>query len=86
MLVHGAKTVKIFGDVLNVRATVVNPSGYSAHADQSELLRWLNTLETKPHLYAVHGEPASAAALALVVQQKLGFSASVAARGTTVTL
>ncbi|MDB5069100.1 MAG: fold metallo-hydrolase [Candidatus Eremiobacteraeota bacterium] len=86
ILVHGARTVKIFGDVLDVRATVVNPSGYSAHADQTELLRWLGTLKNNPHLYAVHGEPVSATAFALIVQQKLGFTSSVAARGTTVTL
>jgi metallo-beta-lactamase family protein len=85
-LVHGAPTAKIFGDVLDVHATIVNPTGYSAHADQSELLRWLGTLKTKPHLYAVHGEPASATAFAAIVESKLGFSASVAARGTTVTL
>ncbi len=86
ILVHGAKTVKIFGDVLDVRATVVNPSGYSAHADQAELLRWLGTLKTKPHLYAVHGEPVAATAFALIAQQKLGFTTSVAARGDTVTI
>ncbi|HEY0615261.1 MAG TPA: MBL fold metallo-hydrolase [Candidatus Elarobacter sp.] len=85
-LVHGAQTAKIFGDILAVRATVVNPSGYSAHADQSELLRWLGTLTTKPHLYAVHGDPPSAAAFAAAVQLKLAFPATVAARGTTVTL
>jgi metallo-beta-lactamase family protein len=85
-LVHGARTAKILGDVLDVRATIVNPSGYSAHADQTELLRWLGTLKNKPHLYAVHGEPASAAALAAAVQAKLGFSAGVAARGETVTI
>src|SRR5437660_4576359 len=85
-LVHGARTAKIYGDVLDVPATIVNPTGYSAHADQTELLRWLGTLKNKPHLYAVHGEPASAAALAAVVQTKLGFSGSVAARGETVTL
>lgn len=86
LLVHGAKTVRILGDVLEVRATIVNPSGYSAHADQAELLRWLGTLKNKPHLYAVHGEPAAASAFALVVEQKLGFAATVAERGTTVTL
>jgi metallo-beta-lactamase family protein len=86
ILVHGASTVRIFGDTLDVRATIVNPTGYSAHADQSELLRWLGTLTTKPHLYAVHGEPAAAAVFATMVQQKLGFTASVAERGTTVTL
>ena len=86
LMVHGAQTVRIFGDVLDVRATVVNQSGYSAHADQAELLRWLGTLKNKPRLYAVHGEPASAAAFATVVNAKLGFDAAAAARGTTVTL
>jgi metallo-beta-lactamase family protein len=86
ILVHGASTVRIFGDTLDVRATIVNPSGYSAHADQSELLRWLGTLTTKPHLYAVHGEPTSAAVFATMVEQRLGFTAGVAERGTTVTL
>ena len=86
ILVHGASTVRIFGDTLEVRATIVNPSGYSAHADQAELLRWLGTLTTKPRLYAVHGEPAAAEVFATMVQMKLGFDASVAERGTTVTL
>ncbi|GAC1613922.1 MAG: MBL fold metallo-hydrolase [Candidatus Elarobacter sp.] len=86
MLVHGAPTAKIYGDTLEVRATIVNPSGYSAHADQSELLRWLGTLKTKPYLYAVHGEPVSATTFAAVAQQKLCLRASAAARGTTVTL
>jgi metallo-beta-lactamase family protein len=85
-MTHGAPTVKILGDVLPVRATVVNPSGYSAHADRGELLRWLGTLATKPRLYAVHGEPATAVAFVATVREKLGFDAAVAARGTTVTL
>ncbi|MBV9408841.1 MAG: MBL fold metallo-hydrolase [Candidatus Eremiobacteraeota bacterium] len=85
-LVHGAPTAHILGDTLPVRAAISNPSGYSAHADQAELLRWLGTLTTKPHLYAVHGEPTSATAFAAVVQQRLGFTASVAQRGVTVTI
>ena len=86
LMVHGAKTVRIFGDTLDVHAAVVNLSGYSAHADQAELLRWLGTLKTKPRLYAVHGEPASAQVFATLVNAKLGFDAAVAARGTTVAL
>jgi metallo-beta-lactamase family protein len=86
LMVHGAPTVRIFGDTLAVKAAVVDLSGYSAHADQSELLRWLGTLSTKPRFYAVHGDPAPAEVFATLVQAKLGFTASVAARGTTVTL
>ncbi len=86
LMVHGAKTVKIFGDVLPVRATVENPSGYSAHADRGELLRWLGTLTTKPRLYGVHGDPPVTTAFVATVREKLGFDAAVAARGTTVTI
>lgn len=86
LMVHGAPTVRIFGDTLAVKAAVVDLSGYSAHADQSELLRWLGTLTTKPRFYAVHGDPKPAAVFATLLQAKLGFDATVAARGTTVTL
>ncbi len=86
VLVGGARSVRIFGDTLAVRARVENPTGYSAHADRSELLRWLGTLAVKPHLYAVHGEPASSAAFAALVRQTLGFTAGVGERGATVPL
>lgn len=86
LMVHGVSPVRIYGDLLDVKAKVVNLSGYSAHADQPELLRWLATLKNEPRLYAVHGEPASAQAFATAVHAKLGFQATVAARGTTVAL
>ena len=86
LMVHGAETVKIFGDTLQVRATVANPTGYSAHADRGELLRWLGTLRTKPRLYGVHGDPAVTASFVATVREKLGFDAVAAPRGTTVTI
>jgi metallo-beta-lactamase family protein len=85
-LTHGATTVHIFGDILPVRAKVVNVGGYSAHADQNDLLRWLSTCTRNPQFYAIHGEPGSAQALASVVAARLGYSASVAHRGTTVSV
>jgi metallo-beta-lactamase family protein len=86
LLVNGAKQVRIYGDELQVRAEVTALAGFSAHADRSDLLRWLGTLQNKPHLYAVHAEPESAAAFAATVRQKLGFTADAAVRGTTVSL
>jgi metallo-beta-lactamase family protein len=86
LLVHGAQSVRIFGDDLPVRAAIVNLSGYSAHADQNELLRWLGTLKNKPTMYAVHGDPDVVAVFIKVVQEKLGFTTVAGARGTTVEL
>ena len=86
LLVHEAHQVRILGDNLPVRAAVLNLSGFSAHADHDELQRWLQTCTGKPHLYAVHGEPESAAALAAMAESGFGWQADVAHRGTTVTL
>jgi metallo-beta-lactamase family protein len=62
----GAKTVKIDGQVRDVRCRVRSISGFSAHADESELLEWLSnfTRGKKPgdagfprHVFLVHGDP-----------------------------
>ena len=86
LLVHGQTHVRIYGDDLRVAAAIVNLSGYSAHADQSELLRWLGTLSNTPRFFAIHGDPPSAAAFCALVTAKLGFDAAPGVRGTTVTL
>lgn len=86
LLVHGAHTVRIYGDALPIRAQVVNLAGFSAHADRNDLHRWLATAPNKPHLYAVHGEAESAAALATLASAALGWQADVARRGTTVAI
>lgn len=85
-LIHGAQSVRIFGDTLPVRATVVNVAGYSAHADQNDLLRWLSTCTAKPRFFAIHGEPGSAQALCTAVADRLGWDAAVAHRGNTITV
>jgi len=86
ILTHGAKRVTLYNDTLPIRATIVHLSGFSAHADRNELHRWLQTCTTSPHLYAVHGEAPSAAALAAMARGMFGWKADVAYRGTTVSL
>lgn len=86
MLTHGAHTVRLYGDPLPVRAKIVSLQGFSAHADRHDLQRWLGTAAGKPHLYAVHGEAPSAAALATMADTTFGWPADVAKRGTTVEL
>jgi len=86
ILTHGAKHVTLYNDVIPIRATLVHLSGFSAHADRNELHRWLQTCTSTPHLYAVHGEAPSAAALAATARSAFGWKADIAHRGTTVTL
>jgi len=86
LLTHGAKTLRLLGDNLPVRAAIEHLGGFSAHADQNDLRRWFETCTTKPHLYAVHGEVESATAVATLATSALGWAAEVARRGTTVTI
>jgi metallo-beta-lactamase family protein len=85
LLTHGAHSIKLYGDTLPIRAAIVHLQGFSAHADRNDLRRWLSTCTSSPHLYAVHGEPASSSSLCMI-GEGLQWKADVARRGTTVTL
>lgn len=86
LLVHGAHSVRIYGDTLPVLAKIVHLSGFSAHADQNDFRRWFATCSSKPQFYAVHGEVESATAIATLAHAAFGWPAAVGKRGTTVVL
>jgi metallo-beta-lactamase family protein len=76
--VEGAKTVKIFREDVDVRAKVFTIGGFSAHADQKDLLDWVsNFKESKPKVFVIHGEPASSQAFADKVKNNFGFEVRV---------
>ena len=78
-LQDGAKEIKMLGEVIAVRAKVKVLDGFSAHADQGEILRWLETFPKAPKLtYVVHGEPAGAQALAVLVRERLKWNVEIA--------
>jgi metallo-beta-lactamase family protein len=62
-LQHGAATVRIHGEDVPVKARIASISGFSAHADEGEILRWLGTFPSPPRrTFLVHGEPPALAA------------------------
>ena len=78
-LQDGAKEIKMLGEVIAVRAKVKVLDGFSAHADQGEILRWLETFPKAPKLtYVVHGEPAGAQALAGLIRERLKWNVEIA--------
>jgi metallo-beta-lactamase family protein len=54
-IVDGAKSVHVFNEEIRVRAQVWTINGFSAHADQNDLLNWLGTTPRRKVLL-VHGE------------------------------
>ena len=59
IIIDGAKTVKLFGDEIPVRARIHTINGFSAHADRSELLAWHAKTGGPETTYLVHGDPAA---------------------------
>ena len=78
-LQDGAKEIKMLGEIVPVRARVTVLDGFSAQADQEEILRWLRTFKKPPRLtYVVHGEPAAASTFAGLIRERLSWKAEVA--------
>ena len=75
----GSHEVKIFGQIVPVRAQVAALEQFSDHADVDELLEWLHTFKKIPHsTHIVHGEPDSAEALREAIQKQLHWPVDVA--------
>lgn len=85
-LAGGARRVKILGGEYDVRARVRSIEGYSAHADQAELLAWARPLdrERTQHVFLVHGEPNATATLADKLRNERFANVTVPERGESV--
>jgi metallo-beta-lactamase family protein len=73
-LEQGAKTLRIHGRDIEVRAQRVAIGGLSAHADASQLVRWVHDLHAPKTTYIVHGDENAPAALKKRLETELGFA------------
>ena len=56
-LVDGARTLRMGGEEIIVKAGIHTLGGFSAHAGQSQLLDWVDGFKQgKPKIYLIHGE------------------------------
>ena len=56
-LLEGAKSVKLFGEEIAVRARILNFPGLSSHADRDHLLDWIGHFSPQPdQVFVVHGD------------------------------
>lgn len=55
-IVDGAKHIRIFGEDIQVKADIYTINGFSAHADQRELLYWASHAGKPKTIFLVHGD------------------------------
>jgi metallo-beta-lactamase family protein len=75
----GASEVKMYGQVVPIRAQVAALEQFSDHADTPELLEWLHTFSNQPATtYLVHGEPDASSQLREAMTRELGWNVQIA--------
>jgi metallo-beta-lactamase family protein len=77
-LIEGARTIRIFGEEIAVHAQIWTINGFSAHADQAGLVRFLAQAKGPEKIFLVHGEMPSLVALKQAIQAKLARTAHIA--------
>ena len=79
-IVDREKEVHILGRTVPVRAKIYTIGGFSAHADQKELLDWLSTIQTNPELFLVHGEPEIIESFRETIEKQINFKCYIPER------
>ncbi len=83
-LVGGEPRVRIFGEEFDVKARIERIDGYSAHADEEELLAFIGAIPQRPRqVFVVHGEPDAAATLATALRELGIQNVTIPERGQT---
>ncbi|MFA6077969.1 MAG: MBL fold metallo-hydrolase [Candidatus Paceibacterota bacterium] len=87
MLQEGAKKIRINGEDIDVRARIVNISGYSAHKDGDHLFKFVKaTADTLKTIFVVHGEPKTTMFFVQRLRDYLGLNAYAPQAGESVEL
>jgi metallo-beta-lactamase family protein len=76
-ITDGSKRVRILGQHYPVKARIVQLSGFSAHADRDELMKWLSAFRKPPRqLFVTHGEPEVADSFGEHIREKMAWQVS----------
>ncbi len=85
-LLKGERTLKFpRGEVIEWSGEVMGSDAFSSHADQGELLEWIQDLSPKTKIFLIHGEQKSKKIFAQKIKEK-GFDSVIPFRSQSVTL
>lgn len=84
-LIERAQSVSIFGERISVRAKVNTLGGFSAHAGQSDLLKWFSPLAaSRPKIILTHGEDAPHKKMRAAIEDRFGLPSQLPSQGNIV--
>jgi len=78
LLLEGAQEIKFFGRYFPVKATIKSIESLSAHADQQELINWMDGIKNIPEkIYLIHGEPTALDAFRTKIKEVYSWNATI---------
>jgi metallo-beta-lactamase family protein len=80
-IIDGAKSVHILGEEIAVKASIYTINGFSAHADQAELIEWLSAFKDSPEVFIVHGEEDVSISFGNFIKERFGFKTHIPKKG-----
>ena len=72
LIAEGLPIVKLFNERIKVRAQIEKLEGFSAHADQAGLMKWLDQVKNTKIVFGTHGEQAATDAFGELARKQLG--------------
>jgi metallo-beta-lactamase family protein len=86
-LVDGSQLVSIFGEKVAVKASIHTLGGFSAHAGQTDLLKWLGGMtRSRPRVVLVHGEDRAREPFAEKIRERFRIQAELPGMGASIQL
>lgn len=77
-ILEGQSPVRIYGQMHQVRATIDEIQGFSAHADRPQLWKWLESFKKPPRqLFLIHGEKEAIQKFGQEITEKTGWKVEI---------
>ena len=82
-LIEGAEEIKLFGETVEVRASIMQLKGVSGHADKEGLINWMKGFKNRPdRVFVVHGDDDVTDRFAETISEEFGLDAYAPFSGT----
>jgi len=85
-IVEGTKWINVYGEDIIVKSSIHTINGFSAHADQDGILKWVSKIKDLKKVFLVHGELESQQTFKEVLKKKLNLDAHIVGFKEKITL
>lgn len=85
-IVEGAEWINLYGEDIIVKASIHTINGFSAHADQGGILKWISGIKNLKKVFIVHGETEAQLTFKAMIKKELDLDAHVVKYGEEIEL